>query len=69
MVTQVPTLTDCINQLGAGKTLSEANAAVPECLQPYMRYFTSFLKAIEQKRIKQLQRQNKKQPDATSMDF
>lgn len=62
-VSKVPTLTECINELGQGKTTAtgkeEGEVAVPQCLLPYMRHFTTFLRALEQKRIRELQKANK----------
>jgi len=53
-VSKVPTLTECINELGQNKFLKEEEIAVPQCLQPYMSYFKTFLKSLEAKRIKEL---------------
>ena len=70
IVTRVPTLTDCINELGQGKVSNKEDGEVstPQCLQPYMRYFQQFLKNLDLKRIRDLQK-NKPQASEGMIDF
>ena len=62
-VSKVPTLTDCINELGSGKvqklSKEDGDIDIPESLAPYMRYFRAFLQDCERKNIRELQRLNK----------
>ena len=62
IVSQVPTLTRVINEIGAQankqRTHEEGDSLTPECLEPFMATFRSFLKGCEMKRIQALKEAN-----------
>ena len=62
-VSKVPTLTQCIRELGEGQVMKlgkeDGDVDVPKCLLPYLEYFKSFLKQCEQKTINELKKKNK----------
>jgi DNA primase small subunit len=59
-VSQVPTLTQVINELGGCLSMKEDGESItPPCIEPYMATFRTFLKKCEDKRIKELQKDNK----------
>ena len=61
-VSQVPTLTQCINEMGdkvsQSRTHEEGDSLTPQCLEPYMATFRNFLKGCEQKRFAALKEAN-----------
>ena len=62
IVSQVPTLTQVINEIGAQtaaqRTHEEGDSLTPQCLESYMATFRSFLRGMESKRIQALREAN-----------
>ena len=73
-VSEVPTLTQCINEIGAKSNQvkhEDGDSLTPQCLEPFMATFRSFLKGCDKDRMLNQQAANKEkaQNGSGGMDF